>query len=165
MIGDTEKVTSWGTGIEQQSIGFVSYSMRPKFVMWEQALNRALLSEDSARRFYFEFNVDGLLRGDFKTRMEGYALLIQWGLATINELRKQMNLPPVDGGDERMHPLNYAPATRIMDVLLRTGATGSEKREDVDEATKAFVHVMRMMASGGLFENSMPIRFSPTGAK
>jgi HK97 family phage portal protein len=60
MIGDTEKVTSWGTGIEQQSIGFVVYSMRPKFVMWEQALDLALMSSDTRQRFYFEFNVDGL---------------------------------------------------------------------------------------------------------
>jgi hypothetical protein len=73
-----------------------------------------------APRFYFEFNLDGLLRGDFKTRMEGYALLIQWGLCHANEIRRLMNLPPVEGGDERLHPLNMVPASRIMDVLLKT---------------------------------------------
>jgi HK97 family phage portal protein len=88
LIGETRRVTSWGTGIEQQSIGFITYYMRPKFVVWEQALNRALMSDQMRQRFYFEFNIDGLLRGDFKTRMEGYALLVQWGLTTINEIRR-----------------------------------------------------------------------------
>jgi HK97 family phage portal protein len=135
LIGETSNSTSWGTGIEQQSIGFVTYYMRPKFVVWEQALNRTLMSGDMRRRFYFEFNIDGLLRGDFKTRMEGYALLAQWGVMTINEIRKLMNLAPVEGGDERLHPLNMAPASRIMDVLLRT-PPGQTQRDSADVATR-----------------------------
>ena len=127
MIGLTDKTTSWGTGIEQQSIGAVIYAFRPKFVVWEQALNLALMSSGMRQRFYFEFNVDGLLRGDFKSRMDGYALMIQWGLATPNEIRRQMNLAPMPGGDERLTPLNMVPATRIMDVLLKTGP-GNEAR-------------------------------------
>lgn len=127
MIGELSKSTSWGTGIEQQSIGFVVYYMRPRFVMWEQALNRTLMSSELRRRFYFEFNADGLLRGDFKTRMEGYALLIQWGVMTVNEVRRRENLAPVDGGDERMFPINYAPASKIMEVLMR--GTGQSQKE------------------------------------
>lgn len=126
LIGEMSKSTSWGTGIEQQSIGFVMYYMRPKFVMWEQALNASLLTPSMRRNFYFEFNVDGLLRGDFKSRMEGYAQMIQWGLGTPNEVRRQMNLPPLPGGDEALHPLNMAPASRIMDVLLRGGGQQNE---------------------------------------
>ncbi|MBW8815584.1 MAG: phage portal protein [Caulobacterales bacterium] len=135
LIGETSANTSWGTGIEQQSIGFVTYYMRPKFVVWEQALNRTLMSGAMRQAYYFEFNIDGLLRGDFKTRMEGYALLAQWGVMTINEIRKLMNLPPVDGGDERLHPLNMAPASRIMDVLLRT-PPGQTQRDQADLATR-----------------------------
>lgn len=126
MIGELSKSTSWGTGIEQQSIGFVVYFMGPRFKVWEQALNRTLMSAGMRRRFYFEFNVDGLLRGDFKTRMEGYALLVQWGVMTVNEVRRRENLPPIEGGDERMHPLNYAPASKIMEVLMR----GMSSQED-----------------------------------
>jgi HK97 family phage portal protein len=141
MIGEISKDTSWGTGIEQQSIGFVVYCMRPKLVAWEQALNAALMSSKMRKQFYFEFNVDGLLRGDFKTRMEGYALLIQWGLATPNEIRRQMNLPPVAGGDDRLQPLNMAPASRIMDVLLRD--PGKASRSDAaDEATRLLVEIL-----------------------
>ena len=132
LIGETAKSTSWGTGIEQQSIGFIVYYMRPKFVVWEQALNAALMSAAMRRRFYFEFNVDGLLRGDFKSRMDGYALMVQWGLATPNEIRRQMNLPPLDGGDERLHPLNMAPASRIMDVLMRDQSGKQIRVADLD---------------------------------
>lgn len=143
LIGETTKSTSWGTGLEQQSTGFVVYYMRPKFVVWEQALNKALMSSDMRRSFYFEFNVDGLLRGDFKARMEGYALMVQWGLATPNEIRRQMNLPPLEGGDERLHPLNMAPASRIMDVLMRKQAGGNEQ-DNADQATRALVTLIAM---------------------
>lgn len=146
LIGETSKATSWGSGIEQQSIGFISYYMRPKFVVWEQALNKTLMSQDMRRRFYFEFNIDGLLRGDFKTRMEGYALLVQWGLATPNEIRRQMNLPPVTGGDERLHPLNMAPASRIMDVLLRDSGGKSNRDGFVDDLTRALVSAVQSAA-------------------
>ncbi len=126
MIGELSKSTSWGTGIEQQSIGFIVYYMRPRFVVWEQALNRTLMSQGMRRKFYFEFNAEGLLRGDFKARVDGYTLLIQWGVLTINEVRRRENLPPVEGGDERMHPLNMAPASKIMEVLMRGKAAPTE---------------------------------------
>lgn len=119
MIGDNTKSTSWGTGIEQMSIGFLVYFMRPKFVLWEQALNRTLMSSAMRQRFYFEFNVDGLLRGDFKTRIEGLVQMIQWGLASVNEVRRTLNMAPTEGGDERIQPTNYAPALKIMEVLMR----------------------------------------------
>jgi HK97 family phage portal protein len=145
LIGETSANTSWGTGIEQQSIGFITYYMRPKFVVWEQALNRTLMSDQMRRRFYFEFNLDGLLRGDFKTRMEGYALLVQWGITTINEIRRKENLPPVEGGDERLHPLNMAPASRIMDVLLRT-PPGQTQRDDLDRLTRQLAELLEANA-------------------
>lgn len=119
LSGDIEKQTSWGAGIEQMDIGYVKHVVRPYLVGIEQALGMALLTSADRQRYKFEFNVEGLQRGDFKSRMEGYALLIQWGLATINEIRRRENLPPIDGGDVRLTPLNYAPADRIMDVLLR----------------------------------------------
>ena len=133
MIGEVEKSTSWGTGIEQQSIGLITYTIRPYAVTIEAALNRTLLTASQrAQGFYFEFNMDGLLRGDFKTQMEGYALMIQWGLASPNEIRRKMNLPPLPGGDSRLQPLNMAPAERIMDVLLKpSGATSSPSQRDL----------------------------------
>lgn len=143
LIGEMSKSTSWGSGIEQQSIGFVQYYMRAKFVAWEQALNLSMMSSETRKRFYFEFNIDALLRGDFKTRMEGYALMIQWGLATPNEIRRLMNLPPVDGGNERITPLNMVPASRIMDVLLKTsGPSPAARDHDADIATRVLAHIV-----------------------
>lgn len=135
MIGETEKSTSWGTGIEQQSIGFITYTARPEFVIWEQALNNTLLTVEGRQHFYFEHNVDGLIRGDFKTRMEGYVLMVQWGLATPNEVRRLMNLPPVKEGDVRMHPLNMAPADKILDILLKD--TSKAVRQMLEQSHKA----------------------------
>src|SRR4029077_14513570 len=75
------------------------------------------MSSEMRQRFRFEFNIDGLLRGDFKTRMEGFALMIQWALGTPNEIRRMMNMRALEGGDDRLQPLNTAPATQAMDVL------------------------------------------------
>lgn len=124
LIGETGGVSNFGTGIEQQSIGFVTYYMRPKFVAWEQALDVLLMSDAMRRQYFFEFNIDGLLRGDFKTRMDGYAIQIQWGICSVNEIRRLMNLAPVAGGDERLIPLNMCPASMIKDVLLKPSAGG-----------------------------------------
>lgn len=145
LIGETSKSTSWGTGIEQQSIGFVVYYMRAKFVAWEQSLNRALMSDETRKRFFFEFNMDALLRGDFKSRMDGYALMIQWGLSTPNEIRRLMNLPPLDGGDERLTPLNMVPATRIMDVLLKTPQTPQARTEALDMTTRLLSEIIPLL--------------------
>jgi HK97 family phage portal protein len=131
MIGETDRSTSWGTGIEQQSIGFVVYCVRPSLVMWEQALKNTLLTADGRQRFYFEHNVDGLVRGDFKTRMEGMVMMVQWGISTPNEVRRLLNLPPVDGGDERLHPLNMAPASKILDILLKPDAVSKRMLDEL----------------------------------
>lgn len=142
LIGETSQSTSWGTGIEQMSIGFVVYYMRAKFVVWEQALNMALMSGETRRNFNFEFNMDALLRGDFASRMNGYAIMIQWGLASPNEIRRLMNLPPVEGGDERLTPLNMVPATKIMEVLLKPPSGPQSRALSADEITAFFADVI-----------------------
>lgn len=132
LTGDTEKSTSWGSGIEQQNIGYVQHVLQPIIEEVEQALDGQLLTPRQRRGMFFEMNVDGLLRGDFKSRMDGYALAIQWGLMTPNEVRRLMNMPPITGGDSRLQPLNMVPAERIMDILLRD--PGKAQRT-LDEAT------------------------------
>lgn len=131
LSGDIEKQTSWGAGIEQMDIGYVKHVVRPYLVGIEQAMGLALLTAEERRRYKFEFNVEGLLRGDFKSRMEGYGLLIQWGIATVNEVRRKENMPPIDGGDTRLTPLNYAPADRVMDVLLKDPARATRALQDL----------------------------------
>jgi HK97 family phage portal protein len=116
MVGHTEKSTSWGTGIEQQTLGFVKFTLRRRLKRIEQALMKQLLTaRDRSDGISIEFNLEGLLRGDSKTRADFYASGLQNGWRTINEVRELENLPPVEGGDvPRMQkqnvPITEAPA-------------------------------------------------------
>lgn len=119
LAGDSERSTSWGTGIEQMNIGYVQHVLQPVMTEWEQTLDVSLLTASARAKYFFELSVGGLMRGDFKSRMEGYALMIQWGLATPNEVRRELNFPAVDNGDDRLQPLNMVPSQQAMAVLLK----------------------------------------------
>jgi HK97 family phage portal protein len=100
MVGETDKATSWGSGIEQQGIGFVQYTLAPHLNRIEQEINRKCFSTED---FFVEFNVEGLLRGDSKSRAEYYTRALggtqnpAW--MTANEVRRLENLPDMEGGD------------------------------------------------------------------
>ncbi len=125
MIGETEKTSSWGTGIEQMSLGFVKYTLAPYLTRIEQEINRKLLR---GPQMFCEFNLDGLLRGDSKAEADylrqavGGSQGIGW--MTVNEARRIKNLPPVAGG-ERL----YDPAVRGAD-----GTQGDLNEEPTDAA-------------------------------
>ena len=106
MIADLEKATF--SNIEHQSLDFTVHSLRPWLVRWEQSIARDLIVNN--RAFFAEHNVDGLLRGDLKTRYEAYAIARQWGWLSVNEIRRLENKNPVPGGDEFLSPLNMTPA-------------------------------------------------------
>lgn len=106
MIGDVSKSTSWGTGIEQQEIGYLTHTLRPWLVRVEQGLNKDLLFSWDKGEYFFEHLVDALLRTDINSRMQAYMLAIQNGIYTRNEVRERENLLPYDGGDEPLYPLN-----------------------------------------------------------
>lgn len=101
MIGHTAKSSSWGTGIEQMSIGFVKYTLNRHLIKIEQELNAKCFTD--SQQHFVEFNTAGLERGDYKTRMEGYRVGLgragEPGWMTVNEIRKLENQPPMDGGD------------------------------------------------------------------
>lgn len=100
MVGDLEK--SSFSNIEQQSLEFVKYTLEPWLMRWEQSINRALLSREEKNTFFVKFNVDGLLRGDYQSRMNGYATARQNGWMSANDIRELENLdliPAEDGGD------------------------------------------------------------------
>ncbi len=100
MVGDLEK--SSFSNIEQQSLEFVKYTLDPWVVRWEQSLSRSLLSPSEKRSFFFKFNLEGLLRGDYQSRMNGYATARQNGWMSANDIRELENLdriPPEEGGD------------------------------------------------------------------
>ncbi|WPH57626.1 portal protein [Mycobacterium phage WXIN] len=104
MIGDTEKSTSWGSGIESMSIGFVTFTLMPWLVCIEQAFTRLLPRGQQAK-----FNASALMRGDYKTRQEGYQLAIQNGHMSPNEARALEERPPIEGGDIYLQPMNFVP--------------------------------------------------------
>lgn len=100
MVGDLEK--SSFSNIEQQSLEFVKYTLEPWLIRWEQAMARVLISQNDKAVFFIKFNVDGLLRGDYASRMSGYATARQNGWMSANDIRELENLdriPAVDGGD------------------------------------------------------------------
>ena len=100
MVGDLEK--SSFSNIEQQSLEFAKYTIGPWVARWEQSIRRALFSQDEKQRFFARFNLDGLLRGDYQSRMNGYAVGRQNGWMSANDIRELENLdriPPEQGGD------------------------------------------------------------------
>ena len=93
MVGDLEK--SSFSNIEQQSLDFVMYTLNPWIVRWEQAMQQALLLPAEKGRLSFRFNVDGLLRGDYQSRMNGYAVARQNGWMSANDIRELENMNPI----------------------------------------------------------------------
>ena len=114
MVGDLDRSTF--SNIEQQSLEFVKYTLNPWCVRWEQAMNQQLLSPDDQQKYFIKFNVDGLLRGDYESRMNGYAIGRQNGWLSANDIRELEDLnriPADEGGDQylvngNMLPLNQA---------------------------------------------------------
>lgn len=112
MVGHTEKSTSWGTGLEQQTLGFQKFTLRRRLKRIEQALEKQLLTaRDRSEGISIEFNLEGLLRADSKARAEFYGKMTQIGAMTINEVRELENLPPVPGGDVPRMQMQNVPIT------------------------------------------------------
>jgi HK97 family phage portal protein len=112
MIGHTEKSTSWGTGLEQQTLGFQKFTLRRRLKRSEQALEKQLLSaRDRVDGSSIEFSIEGLLRADSKARAEFYGKMSGIGAMTINEIRALENLPPVEGGDVPRMQMQNQPIT------------------------------------------------------
>ena len=101
MVGDLEK--SSFSNIEQQSLEFVKYTLDPWVSRWEQGMVRSLLAVEEKKQYFIKFNVDGLLRGDYQSRMNGYAVGIQNGFMSPNDVRtlENMDLIPDELGGNR----------------------------------------------------------------
>ena len=130
MVGDLEK--SSFSNIEQQSLEFVKYTLEPWLVRWEQSIQRMLLSPEEKKSYFAKFNVEGLLRGDYASRMTGYATARQNGWMSANDIRELENMdriPAEEGGDLYLINGNMLP-------LGNAGAfadTQTGKEENPDE--------------------------------
>lgn len=114
MIGHTSGSSNWGTGLEQQLLAFLTFSLRPYLARIEQAISRSLLSPVERLTLKPEFKAEGLLRTDSAARAGFYTVMVQNGIMTRNEVRRLENLPPLDGGDDltvqsQNVPLGQAP--------------------------------------------------------
>ena len=113
MINDTEKTTTWGTGIDQLIQGFYKFRLRPMLESLEQAIEKRILTAAQRRRYSVEFSLDAILRGSLKDRLETGAQAVQNGLMTRNEWRQLENLPPMEGADELTAQVNLAPLSKL----------------------------------------------------
>jgi len=113
MVGDLEK--SSFSNIEQQSLEFAKYTLDPWVNRWEQSMRRSLLTPDEKKNMFIKFNVDGLLRGDYQSRMNGYAVARQNGWMSANDIRELENMdriPADQGGDDYLVNGNMISTTR-----------------------------------------------------
>lgn len=113
LVGDVEKSTSWGSGIEQQNLGFLQYTLTPYLTRWEQSLHRWIVKPADRGRLHAEHNLDGLLRGDSAARADYQTKMVNAGLRAINELRRIDNLPPFPGGDVATRQSQNVPITQL----------------------------------------------------
>lgn len=112
MVGHTEKTTSWGSGLEQQTLAFLQFTLRERLKRIEQAINKQLLTrEERQNGVYVSFNLESLLRADSQGRAKFYQVMTLIGAMTINEVRRLENLPPVDGGDTPRIQMQNVPIT------------------------------------------------------
>lgn len=123
LVGDVEKSTSWGTGIEQQNVGFVSYTVSGWTNRIEQRVSREVIATN---RQFCEFDLNRLMRGSMAERFAAYGLAIQWGWLTRNEARHKENMQPVEGLDEPLTPLNMAAQQTDTMPLGTTTAPGDD---------------------------------------
>jgi len=124
MVGDLEKATF--NNIEQLSLEFVKYTLQPWLIRLEQAMNKSLLLPSEKSSVFVKFNLDGMLRGDFESRMRGYSTGIQNGIYSFNEVRQleDMDLLSDDEGGNT-HAINGA--------MMKLSQIGAAYQKGVDD--------------------------------
>jgi HK97 family phage portal protein len=127
LVGDLSRATF--SNIEQLALEFVKMTLSAWLTRWEQELWRCVLTpEEKAAGYFWRHNLNALLRGDFQSRMSGYATMLQNGIASVNEVRDLEDWNPTDGGDDHHIQLNMqtlpggVPTTSQSAALIRLGS-------------------------------------------
>ena len=134
MVGDLEK--SSFSNIEQQSLEFVKYTLDPWVIRWEQALARSLLEPGEKQTHFFRFNVEGLLRGDYQSRMGGYATARQNGWMSANDIRSLEDMDQIgdeDGGNLYLINGNMLPLSKAGAFADKNTDTSQEDNDEEQE--------------------------------
>ena len=150
MVGDLEK--SSFSNIEQQSLEFVKYTLDPWVARWEQAISRTLFSQTEKATYFVKFNVDGLLRGDYQSRMNGYATARQNGWMSANDIRELENLdriPSEEGGDLYLINGNMLPLKNAGAFADTTSDDGKEETSDEEQEVLGVEKSGRRNRTGG----------------
>jgi HK97 family phage portal protein len=111
LLSDLDRSTF--NNIEHQGIEFVTYSLMPWIRRWEEELARKLLREDEKDSHFFKFNINGLMRGDAKTRAEYYRLMLDLGVMNINEVRNLEEFNDISGGNQHLVQVNRTPLEKL----------------------------------------------------
>ncbi len=133
LIGDTTASTTWGTGIEQQTLGFLNFSLDPHLKSFEEALNRTLLTTEQVREgYYFRFDRDELAGVSRNDTAQYFQTMRNIGVYSVNDIRAKLDEPKIskeDGGDDYGKPLNAnASSTKVV-----TNESEDELEEEVEE--------------------------------
>lgn len=132
MIADLDRATF--SNIEHQGIEFVTHTMLPWFVRWEQRIKLSLLGPTERQTLYPKFIAAGLLRGDTKSRYEAYAIARQWGWLSANDIRELEDMNPIGPeGDIYFVPLNMVPADKAKDLPAPSEVAPEPAAEDDEE--------------------------------
>jgi len=151
MVGDLEK--SSFSNIEQQSLEFVKYTLDPWVIRWEQSIMRSLLSFEEKTQYFVKFNLEGLLRGDYQSRMTGYATARQNGWMSANDIRELENLdriPTEDGGDLYLINGNMLPLANAGAFADTTSTDNGKEETDNDQSEEVLALEKRSRRRTGI---------------
>ena len=132
------RATTWGTGIESLMLGFVTFTLTPWMVLWEQTINNDLIL--NPRRFFVEFIREALLRGDAASRAAFYRTMINTGVMTRNEVRQRENLNFIPGMDEPLIPLHLQSPAEREQRQERREEERERRRPPADSAATLTLH-------------------------
>lgn len=143
LLSELGRVTH--ANIEHMGIDFVTHTIRPHCVNWEQAIAHKLIMPAEAASYFAEFNIEGLLRGDLASRYQSYAIGRQWGWLSPNEIRNKENMNPIpdeDGGNDYLVPLNmgaHQPPVPAQPPSSETGEPIAQPLSDEDPSNRSTV--------------------------
>lgn len=124
LVGETEKAATYAS-VEQFNIMFAVQCILPRIIRWEQALQRDILQDD---RYSAKFSMAALLRGDSASRTAAYAVAIQNGWMSQNDVRLLEDLDPIEGGDTYWRPLAWCPLTQLSNPKDAGGGSSNSKQ-------------------------------------
>ncbi len=158
MVGHTDKGSNWGTGLEQQMIGFLTFALAPILGQTEKVVNMRLVAPEQAGRLYAKFNIEGLLRADSAGRAALYSAGAQNGWLTRNEIRGLEDREPMPGGDQLTVQSNLLPIEMLGKPMPQPIVANAQRDADLATLERGQVELRQaLIALAGLVDKREPI--------